>query len=145
MVKLRLNDNLDVLPQVSLESLPAARTMIGPVWVSTKKEIFWKIKPIEEGDHNLIFQVGDRQYEKQLAIGEGFMRLSPKRPGAHFGDILLYPMEKPFASDSPVCSISIDYPERDSRINGTDWWIVYFFVTSMVFAFLLKPLLKVRI
>jgi uncharacterized membrane protein (DUF106 family) len=145
IVKLKLNDNLDALPQVTLESLPAARTMIGPVRVFSKKEIFWKIKPIEDGNYNLIFHVGDRRYEKQLVIGEGFMRLSPKRPGANFGDILLYPLEKPFASDSPVHSISIDYPERDSRINGTDWWIVYFFVTSMVFAFLFKPLLKVRI
>ena len=145
IVKLKLNDNLDTLPQVILESLPAARTMIGPVQVFTKKEIFWKIKPVEDGNYNLIFHIGDRRYEKQLAVGEGFMRLSPKRPGADFVDILLYPLEKPFTSDSPVHSISINYPERDSRINGTDWWIVYFFVVSMIFAFMFKPFLKVRI
>ena len=145
IVKLKFNDNLDILPQVVLESLPAARTIIGPVRVFTKKEIFWKIKPIEEGNHNLIFHIGDRRYEKQLAVGEGFMCLSSKRPGADFADILLYPLEKPFTSDSPVHSISIDYPERNSRINGTDWWIAYFFVVSMIFAFMFKPLLKVRI
>ncbi|MCG7851816.1 MAG: hypothetical protein MIO92_04785 [Methanosarcinaceae archaeon] len=145
IVKLKLNDSLDTLPQVAFESLPAARTMIGPVRVFTTKEIFWKIKPVEDGNYHLIFHIGDRRYEKQLAVGEGFMRLSPKRPGADFADILLYPLEKPFTSDSPVHSISIDYPERDSRIYGTDWWIIYFFVASMVFAFLFKPLLKVRI
>ena len=145
IVKLKFNDNLDILPQVVLESLPAARTIIGPVRVFTKKEIFWKIKPIEEGNHNLIFHIGDRRYEKQLAVGEGFMCLSSKRPGADFADILLYPLEKPFTSDSPVHSISINYPERNSRIYGTDWWIVYFFVVSMIFAFMFKPLLKVRI
>ena len=145
IVRLKLNDNLDTLPQVILESLPAARTMIGPVRVFTKKEIFWKIKPVEDGNYNLIFHIGDRRYEKQLAVGEGFMRLSPKRPGADFVDILLYPLEKPFTSDFLVHSISINYPERDSRINGTDWWIVYFFVVSMIFAFMFKPFLKVRI
>ena len=145
IVRLKLNDNLDTLPQVFLESLPAARTMVGPVRVFTKKEIFWKIKPVEDGNYNLIFHIGDRRYEKQLAVGEGFMRLSPKRPGADFADILLYPLEKPFTSDSLVHSISINYPERDSRINGTDWWIVYFFVVSMIFAFMFKPFLKVRI
>jgi hypothetical protein len=145
MVKLKLNNNLDTFPQVTLESLPAARAMIGPVRAFSKKEIYWKIKPIEEGNYNLIFHVGDRRYEKQLAIGEGFMRVSPKRPGPDFSDILLYPLEKPFASDSVVYSISIDYPVRDSRISGTDWWIVYFFIASMIFAFLFKPLLKVRI
>jgi len=145
IVRLKLNDNLDTLPQVILESLPAVRTMVGPVRVFTKKEIFWEIKPVEDGNYNLIFHIGDRRYEKQLAVGEGFMRLSPKRPGADFADILLYPLEKPFTSDSPVHSISINYPERDSRINGTDWWIVYFFVVSMIFAFMFKPFLKVRI
>jgi len=145
VVKLKLNDHLDTFPQVTLESLPAAQTIIGPVRIFTKKEIFWKIKPVEDGNYNLIFHIGDRRYEKQLAIGEGFMRLSSKRPGADFANILLYPLEKPFTSDSPVRSISIDYPERDSRINGTDWWIVYFFVVSMIFAFMFKPLLKVRI
>jgi uncharacterized membrane protein (DUF106 family) len=145
IVKLKLNNNIDTLPQVTLKSLPAARTMIGPVRVFSKKEIYWKIKPIEDGYHPLIFHVGDRQYEKQLAIGDGFMRVSPKRPGPDFSDILLYPLEKPFAPDSAVYSISIDYPVRDSRISGTDWWIVYFFIASMIFAFLFKPLLKVRI
>jgi len=145
IVKLKLNNNLDTLPQVTLESLPAARTMIGPVRVFSKKEIYWKIKPIEDGNYNLIFHVGGRRYEKQLAVGEGFMRLSPIRPGPDFSDILLYPLEMPFAPDSPVYSISIDYPERDSRISGTNWWIVYFFIASMIFAFIFKPLLKVRI
>jgi len=145
MVTLKLNNNLDTFPQVTLESLPAARTMIGPVRAFSKKEIYWKIKPMEEGNYNLIFHVGDMRYEKQLAIGEGFMRVSPKRPGPDFSDILLYPLEKPFASDSAVYSISIDYPVRDSWISGTDWWIVYFFIASMIFAFIFKPLLKVRI
>ena len=145
VVKLKLNDHLNTFPQVTLESLSAIQTVVGPVRVFDKKEIFWKIKPVEEGNHNLNFHIGDRWYEKQLAVGEGFMRLSPKRPGANFADILLYPLEKPFASDSPIHSITIHYPERNSRIYGTDWWIVYFFVASMVFAFLFKPLLKVRI
>jgi len=145
MVKLKLHDNLDTLPQVILESLPAARTMIGPVRVFSKKEIYWKIKSVKEGNYNLVFHVGDRRYEKHLAVGEGFMRVSPIRPGPDFSDILLYPLERPFSFDSPVYSISIDYPERDSRISGTNWWIVYFFIASMIFAFLFKPLLKVRI
>jgi uncharacterized membrane protein (DUF106 family) len=145
VVKLKLNDNIDTWPQATLKSLPAAQTTIGPVRVFSKKEIYWKIKPIENGYHPLIFHVGDRQYEKQLAVGDGFMRLSPKRPGPDFSDILLYPLEKPFSPDSAVYSISIDYPERESLISGTDWWIVYFFIASMIFAFIFKPFLRVRI
>ena len=145
IVRLKLNDMLENLPPVSLQSLPAARTITGPVRVFSEREIFWKIEPVEDGYHTLIFQVGERRYKKQLAIGEGFMRVSPRRPGAHPGDVLFYPLEKPFASDSPVRSISVDYPARESRIYGTDWWIAYFFVASMAFAFLFKPFFKVRI
>ena len=145
LVRLKMNNNIDIWPQVTLKSLPAAQKTIGPVRNFSKKEIYWKIKPVENGYHPLIFNVGKRQYEKQLAVGKGFMRLSPRRPGHDFSDILLYPLEKPFAPDSAVHSISISYPERDSRVSGTDWWIVYFFVVSMIFAFAFKPFFKVRI
>jgi hypothetical protein len=57
----------------------------------------------------------------------------------------MYPLEKPFASEDLVQSISIAYPQRESRIYGTDWWVVYFFLASMACAVLCKPFLKVRI
>ena len=145
MVKLTMNDTLESLPQVALDPLPAAPVVTGPVRVFSKREMCWKIQPVENGNHTLVFHIGDRRYEKKLAIGKGFMRVSPRRPGAHPGDILFYPLENPFASDAPVQSISIAYPGRDSRIYGTDWWIVYFFLVSMACAFLCRPLLNVRI
>jgi uncharacterized membrane protein (DUF106 family) len=145
IVKLKLNNHVDSWPQVTLTSFPAVRTTLGPVRIFSKKEIYWKIQPIESGYYPLIFHVGDQQYEKQLAVGDGFMRISPIRPGPDFSDVLLYPLEKPFTPDAAVQSISIEYPARDSRISGTDWWIVYFFVASMIFAFIFKPFLKVRI
>jgi len=144
-VKLKLNDKFDTLPQVTLEPLPAAQTMIGPVRVFSKKEIFWKIKPIEDEYHTLLFHVGDRQYEKQFAVGEGFMRVSPIRPGPDLSDILLYPLEEPFDPDSVVHSISIEYPTRYFLFFGIDSWVIYFFIASIVFAFIFKPFLKVRI
>jgi uncharacterized membrane protein (DUF106 family) len=57
----------------------------------------------------------------------------------------LHPWEEPFDRDSVVQSISIDYPDRLSWAGVTVWWLVYFFVVSMVFAFVFKPFLKVRI
>jgi len=29
--------------------------------------------------------------------------------------------------------------------SGSDWWIAYFFIASMVFALMAKPFLKVKI
>lgn len=144
-VKVTLNSSAESWPAVTLSALPAAITTVGPIRILSKKEIYWKIKPLKEGYHTLLFQAGTRQFEKQLAVGSGFMRLSPKRPGPDFADMLLYPLEKPFPDNSTIRSISIEYPARSSRIYGTDWWMLTFFIASMIFAFLCKPFIKVRI
>jgi hypothetical protein len=144
-VQLKVKGAPGSLPLVTLDTLPAARLLAGPVRVSSRGEVYFKLRPLENGTHTLVFHVGDGCYEKQMAVGEGFMRMSPKRPGASPWDVLMYPLETPFASADPVQSISIAYPPRDSRIYGTDWWVVYFFLASMAFAVLCKPFLKVRI
>ena len=145
VVKLELNENSEVSPQLILEPIPATDIIIGPVRILSRKEVYWKIKPLEYGNHNLTFMVGDQKFKKSLAVGEHLMRLNPKRPGQNFMDRLLYPLEKPFGKDSIVQSISIEYPERNSRIYGTDWWILYLFIISMISALIFKPLIKVRL
>jgi uncharacterized membrane protein (DUF106 family) len=146
IVTMKLNGNIgSPWPDVSLEPMPAAEVTIGQVRVVSKREICWKIKVRESGYHSLVFQVDEQTIKKELAIGDGFMRVSAQRPGWHFTDILLHPRERPFGPDSIVQAISIDYPDRISRTSGTDWWLIYFFVTSLVFAFIFKPFLKVRI
>ncbi len=81
-----------------------------------------------------MFQVGDQPVAKELAIGDGFMRVSIERPGWDWSAILLNPWEEPFRPDDPVQSIAIDYPERSSWTSGTDSWVIYWFVVSMVAA-----------
>jgi uncharacterized membrane protein (DUF106 family) len=145
IVKLKLNSNVMDWPQVTLNERQSVKIIAGPVRVVSRKEIYWKIKPLRNGYHYLTFQVGNQKAEKQFAVGSGFMRLSLKRPGPEFIDTLLFPLEKPFAHDAAIHSIGIDYPERESRIYGKDWWIVYFFITSIVSALIFKPLIKVKI
>ncbi len=146
VVTMKLNSEIDTPPpKVMIESVPAVEITIGPVRVLSKREVHWKIRARESGYHRIVFQVDNQQIEKELSIGEGFMRVSPERPGWKWTDILLYPWEKPFGLDSPVQSIRIDYPDRISRTSGTDWWIGYFFVVSLIFALIFKPVLKVRI
>jgi hypothetical protein len=146
IVVMKLNGNIESpWPKVSMESMPAAEVIIDQIRVFSKREILWKIKARKNGYHGLVFQVDEQQIEKELAIGSGFMRVSASRPGWHFADILLHPWEKPFGPDSVVQSVSINYPDRISRTSGTDWWVIYFFVVSLVFALIFKPFLKVRI
>lgn len=133
------------LGNVILKSLPGAKVTAGPVTAIDTNEINYKIEATENGRHEIVFQIGYDTFTKQMVVGEGFARLNPVRPGADIGKILLYPDEEPFAADSPVKSISLNYPDRISKTCGTDWWIGYFFIVSLVAAVIFMPVLKVRI
>lgn len=147
IIKMKLNRAIqNRQSNIRLEPQRGVFKTIGrPVRVFSKKEIYWKIAPEKTGYHSLVFQVNNHKYEKLLAVGDGFMRLSSRKPSQDLADVFLFPLEKPFPSDSIVRFIDIDYPERVSKMYGTDWWIVYFFISSMVFAFIFKPFMKVRI
>ena len=146
VVTLRLGgDTGDAWPEVSLEPSPAFEVGAGPVRVRSQREVCWNITARASGYHRLVFHVGDRTFDKELAVGDGFMRISVKRPGWDLEDLLLHPDEQPFRPDSPVRSIEIQYPERPSRISGTDWWVASWFVVSLVAGFCFRGWLKVNI
>jgi hypothetical protein len=130
---------------VQLQPTDAVETIVGPVRVRTKRETCWNIKARRSGYHLLVFQVGEQTGDKELAIGDGFMRVSTLRPGWRWSDALLHPWEKPFAPDSPIESIEIDYPNRSSWTSGTDLWVIYWFAVSLVSGFCFRRLLNVNV
>jgi hypothetical protein len=133
------------MPEVSLESIGGAEVTLGPVCVTSQREVCWNIVAREGGTHRLTFRVGDRTVGKELAVGDGFMRVSAQRPGWEWSGVLTHPGEEPVPPGSPVRSIEIDYPRRDSWTSGSDWWVAYWFVVSMVAAFCFKGVLKVNV
>ena len=146
IIAMQLSGELnDPWPQVSIVPNPAFDVSFDQTKAFKNRQIYWRIKAQEPGLHDLVFKVGQQEVKKELVIGDGFERVSVKRPGRKFGDVLLNPWEKPFGSDSIVQAISIEYPDRLSKTSGTDWWIIYFFFVSMVFAFIFKPFLNVKI
>ena len=62
-----------------------------------------------------------------------------------WADILMNPAERPLHPDSIVRSVSIRYPDRPGLVSGSNRWFACFFVVSIAFAFILKPLVKVRL
>jgi hypothetical protein len=121
--------------------------LIGPVRVSSQREVCWSVRAREAGYHQLVFQVDGKPAGKELAVGDGFMRFSSKRPGWDWWDDLLHPLEPPFAPDAPVQQIEVDYlsPERSSWTSGTDWWVYYWFAVSMVSALCFRRLVGVNL
>ncbi|MGO9111215.1 MAG: hypothetical protein ACLP9L_18475 [Thermoguttaceae bacterium] len=131
------------LPDVQIQPTPAVETVLGPVQVLSKREICWDLRARENGYHRLKFHFDGETVDKELVIGDGFMRTSAQRPEWCWSDILWQPAEAPFPPGSTVRAIRIDYLDRESWISGSDWWLVYCFGASMFFAFCFRPWLKV--
>jgi hypothetical protein len=123
----------------------SATVLAGPVRVPTKNLICWKIQPVMPGQHQLEFAVGDQLFTKELAVGKGYMPVSIERPGWSWSMALRHPHEQPFAADSFVQSIEVEYPKRHSWTTGSDSWMLYWLGLSMTAAFVARPLLRVDI
>jgi hypothetical protein len=146
VMTVKLNDNVEKnWPTVNIEPSPAAEVTVGPVRILSRRQMCWEIKALKDGKHRITLNVNRRQIVKELVIGDGFMRVSSTRPAWNWANILMHPAEEPFSPDSVVQSVTIDYPERLSKTSGADWWLVYFFAASMLFALILRPFVKVRI
>jgi hypothetical protein len=147
VVTLSLSDDPESpMPEVRLEPTTAVETTLGPVRVFSHREVCWNVKARENGYHRLGFRVGEQSVGKELAIGDGFMRVSVERPARIWSEALLRnPWEEPFGPDSPVRSIAIDYPARSSWTSGTDWWVIYWFIVSMIAALCFRRILNVNV
>jgi hypothetical protein len=132
-------------PEVALEPTPALGVVVGPVRILSKRELCWNIRGGTPGSHRVLFQVDGRGIDKEVAVGDGFMRVSTERPGWSWSDALLNPWEAPLGHDSPVQSIAIDYPRRESWTSGSDSWVIYWFIVCLVAAFLCRKLVGVNI
>jgi hypothetical protein len=132
-------------PVARLEPTSAAETTVGPVRASGKHMICWNLRAEKDGYHRLTLDIAGRKIEKELAIGDGFMQVSLRRPGQTWWEALLHPRETPLPPDSPVQSVTIDYPQRASWTAGSGSWLIYWFVASMIAAFCIRPVLKVHI
>ncbi|HJT33588.1 MAG TPA: hypothetical protein VJ783_16200 [Pirellulales bacterium] len=144
LVTMTLNEDAVPLPDVQLKPTDAFAVAIGPVRVPSKREVCWSIEARQPGEHRLMLQVGGQTAEKQFAVGDRLMRISALRPGWSWSDALMYPAERPFAADSSIRSIAIDYPTRSSWTSGADSWVVYWFAVSMVAGFAFRGLFNVN-
>lgn len=142
LLTLHLRPGLADAPQAVLQDSPAVAEATGPA--SGGGELVWRIRCGTPGRHVLRFDVLGTTIEKELVVANDLARVSPERPGRRWTSQLLYPVEKALPRDSAVRSVEIAYPELDSWVYGSDWWILWFFVVSMVAALLLKPVFKVR-
>jgi hypothetical protein len=127
-----------------LEAGPGVEVVVGPVAVSSKRELCWSVKALEPGYHRLVFEVGGERFEKELAAGEGLMRVSMKRPRWEWYEMLLHPAEGALRPGSAARWIEVKYERRDTWLSAADWWVAWWFGLSMLAGFCLRGPLGVR-
>ena len=77
VLTLKLNGDAESSwPDVSLEPTDAVQVTVGPVRVLSKRECCWELKARKQGYHRLVLHVAGQRIEKELAVGDGFMRVS---------------------------------------------------------------------
>ena len=72
-------------------------------------------------------------------IGTEFGPVSVKRMVAGWTSQLFHPLESLLVAGGGVESIELLYPGGDSWFHGPNWWMLSFFVISMIFALIFKP------
>lgn len=140
-----LSDDSSELPEVRLEPAPGVEATIGPVRVPSKHMVCWNVRAREEGCHRLTLSVDGQSYEKEIAVGSGFMPVSLRRPAWSWPEVLLHPRETPLPRDSVVQSVEVEYPDRIAWTSGSGTWLIYWFAVSLVAAFCARPLFNVQI
>jgi hypothetical protein len=126
-------------PPASLEAPVGLVVETPAVFIPSQRELAWRLRAMEWGDHQLLVRVDGQEYAKTVQVSADVERRSPVRLAAGFLNDLLYPAEGSLPKGSPVASISVQYPEATVSLLG--WrvhWMVAFFVLSIVFAFALR-------
>ncbi len=144
LLKVQSPSASELSDSASIDPHSGVTVEVGPI--GDGDDVSWRLRAIQPGRHAIKIHFDPTTVEKEIVVGSPVQRVSPVRPDSRWTAQLLYPIEPVISSDQkkPLESIEIAYPELKSRIYGSDYWVLTFFIVSMLTAILLKPLFKVR-
>src|SRR5262249_36995661 len=73
--------NRDPQPSDTLIVPAGVEVTLDGISIASKREKCWRIKATANGQHRLLFYADGAPVEKELAVGDGLMRVSIERPG----------------------------------------------------------------
>jgi len=113
-----------------------------PFRLDATGEVLWRVKATETGRHLVVTQVGDRQTERFVIVGD-VQGVMPMKYHANDVRSLLYPHEESLSPDSQIIAMKIDYPRARAVFMGLSSasWLFVGFV--MLFAFALRSAFRV--
>lgn len=139
ILKARLKEDAAVRPAASLEAPPGVAVETPALWIPAERELAWRLRALDWGDHELKLRLGDQEYSKTAQVSTQVRRRSPERLAPGFWNELIYPAEPTLPAHSPLASIAVGYREDEVSIFG--WhvnWLVAFVLLAVAFAFALR-------
>jgi uncharacterized membrane protein (DUF106 family) len=137
---------IDAMNDVRIDLPPEIKMTAPPVHINADNEIVWRLAGSKEGRYTVKVALGGQSAAKAVCVGSDLPRISMVRLRGHFWERMFSSAEPALPENSPIDSISINYPDRNIEIAGYGMnWIWLFFVLSMVAGFIFKELLGIRI
>ena len=134
-----LNDTaLDLPPEITMTA--------PPVHIPAENEIVWRLVGSKEGEYEVKIAAAGLGSVKAVCVGSDLARISTVRLRGQFWRRMFSSAEPALPENSPIESISINYPDRNIEVAGYGInWIWLFFILSMIAGFIFKELLGIKI
>jgi hypothetical protein len=131
-------------PALELQVPAGLRVETAGAWLRGSSQVMWRVRAENPGQYAIQVLSGAEPLAKQVRVGGGVQRLSPRREQPRFWGQVLEPGESPLPKGQAVQSIHVTYTSRDvgvGRLRGH--WLIAFFVLVLGFGLLLKGRFKV--
>ncbi len=131
-------------PLVELDAPPGVAVETDGVWIPSLRQVVWRLRAEEPGDHELMVSADGATFTKSLFVadpeGAHWVRRSPTRRRAAILDQLLYPAEPSLPRGGPVERIDVQYAAASISFFGLFdvHWLIAFVVLSIALAFALR-------
>jgi hypothetical protein len=124
-------------PAPSLEPPPGVAVETPAVRILDQGQFSWRIRPLEATDGALDFNWEGAQWQKSVASGPEHRYLASRKVSS-WTDAFLSAGENRLETSS-VAWVDVSYPTANIEFAGLDLhWLVWFFLISIVAAYLLK-------
>ena len=136
----------DGLNDVTIDLPPEITMTAPPVHIPASNDIVWRLVGSKEGRYEVKIAAAGQSATKTASVGSDLPQISTIRLRGQFWERMLSSAEPALPANSPIESISINYPDRNIEVAGYGMnWIWMFFILSMVAGFIFKELLGIQI
>lgn len=138
LLEVELDREAALAPRAVRLELPPGVALDAPPVRTAERELFFRLRAEQAGDHVLTLRAGDETLTKTWAVGGEHRKVPVKRTKSW--EALLYPGEPALPPRSAVRTIELAYPERDLGLlpGGELGILATFFGVSLLAGFALK-------